>query len=83
MLPIKSRDGQGGFHCANSRGGAVGRRHVLRGGRAPRCQEAGALPQRPAHGAGAPRLRQPVRPGGAAVGPGQGVPEVHAVWRQV
>lgn len=48
------------------------RRHVLRRGRAPRRQEAGALPQRPAHGARAPRLQQPLRPGGASVGPGQG-----------
>lgn len=52
--------------------GLARRRHVLRGGRPLRRQEVGALAQRPAHGARAPRLRQPVRPGGAAVGPGQG-----------
>lgn len=53
-------------------GRSLRRRNVLRGGRTQRCQEAGALAQRPAHGARAPGLRQPIRPGGAAVGPGQG-----------
>lgn len=48
------------------------RRHVLGGGRALRRQEACALAQWPAHGAGAPRLRKPFRLGGTAVGSGQG-----------
>lgn len=43
------------------------RRHVLRGGHLPRCQEAGALRQRPVHGA-----PEHLPGGGAAGGPGQG-----------
>lgn len=59
---------QGEGQCEGG-GRPLRRRHVLRGGRTPRCQEAGALSQRPAHGARAPCLRQSVRSGGAAVGP--------------
>ncbi|XP_026646929.2 zinc finger FYVE domain-containing protein 21 isoform X1 [Zonotrichia albicollis] len=44
-----------------------------------RREEAGALPQRAAHGARAPRRPQPLRPGRAALGARQGVPKMYAV----